>query len=70
MKWSAHVETTTPFLVMEILERAQELERAGIEVVHLEVGEPDFNVPACVARAAREAVEKGYTHYTHSLGLL
>jgi aspartate/methionine/tyrosine aminotransferase len=54
---------------MEILERAQELERAGIDIVHLEVGEPDFNVPPCVARAAEKAVRDGHTHYTHSLGL-
>lgn len=54
---------------MEIMERAQELERAGADVVHLEVGEPDFNVPACVHRAAEAASASGKTHYTHSLGL-
>ena len=37
-----------PFLAMEIFERSQELERQGIDIVHLEVGEPDFSVPACV----------------------
>ncbi len=54
---------------MEILEAALELERRGIDVVHLEVGEPDFDVPACVASATSEAVERGATHYTHSLGI-
>jgi aspartate/methionine/tyrosine aminotransferase len=54
---------------MEILEGAQELEHRGIDVVHLEVGEPDFNVPACVERAAAAAVRSGATHYTHSLGI-
>ena len=39
---------------MEILEAAQELERRGVDIVHLEVGEPDFDVPGCV----REALEK------------
>jgi aspartate/methionine/tyrosine aminotransferase len=58
-----------PFLAMEILERAQELERAGIDVVHLEVGEPDFDAPAAAQAAAVEAVRGGKTHYTHSLGL-
>lgn len=54
---------------MEIMERAQQMERGGVDVVHLEVGEPDFDVPACVQRAADEAVRSGHTHYTHSLGL-
>ncbi|MEC7922788.1 MAG: pyridoxal phosphate-dependent aminotransferase [Planctomycetota bacterium] len=57
-----------PFLAMEIFERSQELERQGIDIVHLEVGEPDFSVPACVDRAISQAVEGGHTHYTHSLG--
>ncbi len=60
----------TPFLVMEILERAQELERAGVDIVHLEVGEPDFDCPPCVQAAAQAAISAGRTHYTHSLGTL
>lgn len=59
----------SPFLAMQIMERAQELERAGADIVHLEVGEPDFGVPECVRRAAEEAGRGGHTHYTHSLGL-
>jgi (5-formylfuran-3-yl)methyl phosphate transaminase len=54
---------------MEIMERAQELERAGADIVHMEVGEPDFGVPECVRRAADAATRAGHTHYTHSLGL-
>jgi (5-formylfuran-3-yl)methyl phosphate transaminase len=61
--------TVSPFLAMEIMERAQEMERGGIDVVHLEVGEPDFDVPECVRIAAEEAIRGGKTHYTHSLGL-
>lgn len=60
----------TPFLVMEVLEKAQEMERAGESVIHLEVGEPDFDTPDCVKRASCEAMDKGHTHYTHSLGLI
>ncbi|ADU63480.1 MAG: pyridoxal phosphate-dependent aminotransferase [Pseudodesulfovibrio sp.] len=60
----------TPFLVMEILEAAQAMERAGRSVIHLEVGEPDFDTPDCVKRAACRALDNGHTHYTHSLGLL
>jgi aspartate/methionine/tyrosine aminotransferase len=53
---------------MEIMERAQELERAGRDIVHLEVGEPDFAPPECVQAAAAAALRDGHTHYTHSLG--
>ncbi len=57
-----------PFIVMEVLEKAAEMEKKGINVIHLEVGEPDFNVPACVADAVGNAFKEGRTHYTHSLG--
>ena len=59
----------TSFIVMDVLERANEMERAGIDIVHLEVGEPDFDTPACVKAAACKALDEGHTHYTHSLGL-
>ena len=58
----------TPFIVMEVLEKAQAMERRGIDVIHLEVGEPDFDVPPVVAAAARQAYDEKRTHYTHSLG--
>lgn len=57
-----------PFIVMEVLEKAAEMEKKGINVIHLEVGEPDFNVPACVSEAVENAYKEGRTHYTHSLG--
>jgi len=60
----------TPFLVMDVLERARALEQEGVDVVHLEVGEPDFDVPRCATEAARKALAEGQTHYTHSLGVL
>ncbi|MFQ5851080.1 MAG: pyridoxal phosphate-dependent aminotransferase [Candidatus Binatia bacterium] len=60
----------TPFLVMDVLERAQEMERAGRHVIHLEVGEPDFDTPGVVKEAAVRALKEGKTHYTHSMGLL
>jgi aspartate/methionine/tyrosine aminotransferase len=59
----------TSFIVMDVLERAHEMERAGKHIIHLEVGEPDFDTPACVKEAACRALEDGHTHYTHSLGL-
>lgn len=58
-----------PFIVMDVLERAKVMERQGVDVVHLEVGEPDFDTPACIVDAAVEAMRAGKTHYTHSQGL-
>jgi len=58
-----------PFYVMEILEKAHEMEANGAHVVHLEVGEPDFDTPEAVKDAACRALEAGMTHYTHSLGI-
>lgn len=58
-----------PFIVMDVLERAHTLEREGRDIIHLEVGEPDFATPSCICEAAVRAMEEGKTHYTHSLGL-
>lgn len=69
MSISKRCSAMTPFLVMEILEAAQAMEREGQSVIHMEVGEPDFDTPECVNRAASEALANGHTHYTHSLGL-
>ncbi len=66
---SKRAQDITPFIVMEILEKAQELEKNGVNVIHLEIGEPDFDTPQCVKDAVCRAVSEGYTHYTHSLGI-
>ncbi len=58
----------TSFIVMDVLERAQEMEREGASVIHLEVGEPDFDTPEAIKDAAIDALRRGETHYTHSLG--
>jgi (5-formylfuran-3-yl)methyl phosphate transaminase len=60
----------SPFLVMDVLEKAQELERNGEHIIHLEVGEPDFDTPECINEACYRAICEGKTHYTHSLGLI
>ncbi len=59
----------TPFLVMDVLEKAQEMERQGRSIIHMEIGEPDFDTPECVKQACIKALESGETHYTHSLGI-
>ena len=65
-----HAEQMTPFIVMEVLERATELEKQGHNIIHLEVGESDFDMPVCIAEAASSAQSEGLTHYTHSLGTM
>jgi aspartate/methionine/tyrosine aminotransferase len=59
-----------PFEVMDVLSRAQALERAGRRVVHMEIGEPDFTAPAPVVEAGIRAMRDGRTAYTATLGLL
>src|SRR5208283_4447653 len=53
----------------EVLNRARALEKQGKEIVHLEIGEPDFDTPANVVEAAVDALHKGWTHYGPSAGL-
>src|SRR6266436_7675609 len=53
----------------EVLARAKALERQGREIVHLEIGEPDFDTPAHIKDAAKRALDAGATHYGPSAGL-
>src|SRR3989449_3269374 len=53
----------------EVLARARQLERAGREIVHLEIGEPDFDTPAHIKDAAKQALDAGATHYGPAAGL-
>ncbi|MBM4441608.1 MAG: pyridoxal phosphate-dependent aminotransferase [Candidatus Rokubacteria bacterium] len=53
----------------EVLARAKALERQGREIVHLEIGEPDFDTPAHIREAAKRALDAGATHYGPSAGL-
>src|SRR5271157_4432012 len=53
----------------EVLVRARALEKQGKEIVHLEIGEPDFDTPSNVVEAAVDALHKGWTHYGPSAGL-
>jgi len=67
---SKRTSEMTSFIVMDVLEKAHEMERDGIDIVHLEVGEPDFDTPKCIKDAACKALSDGHTHYTHSLGMI
>jgi len=63
------IRNIKPFLAMEILERAQELEAAGRHIIHLEIGEPDFDTPSCIKEACVRSLQETRPGYTHSLGL-
>jgi aspartate aminotransferase len=54
----------------EVLARARALEAAGVEVLHLEIGEPDADTPAHIVAAAQEALARGLTHYVPAPGIL
>jgi aspartate/methionine/tyrosine aminotransferase len=63
------VRIIKPFYVMEFLEMAKAMEKEGIDIIHMEVGEPDFNAPEEVKEKAFEALRKNFSHYTESLGM-
>src|SRR5208337_2136140 len=56
-------------IAFEVLVRARALERQGKHIVHLELGEPDFDTPGNIVEAAVGALHMGYTHYAPSAGL-
>ncbi len=62
----ARLGTETAF---EVLVRARELERQGRDIIHLEIGEPDFPTPPHIVAAAKKALDDGYTHYGPTSGL-
>ncbi len=58
------------FLIMEILDQAQCMQRRGIDVIHLEAGEPDFDTPQSIVDAGKAALDAKMTHYTASQGMV
>jgi aspartate/methionine/tyrosine aminotransferase len=67
--FSARARAIEPFLAMEVMERGFALEREGVRVLHLEIGEPDFAPPPAAVEACVRALEQGETRYTDSRGL-
>lgn len=55
--------------MFKVLAKVQELERQGRDIVHFEIGDPDFNTPANIVNAACESLKRGETHYTSSMGV-
>src|SRR5580693_2122870 len=63
---TSRLGTETAF---EVLNRARALEKQGKEIIHLEIGEPDFDTPANIIEAGVDALHKGWTHYGPAAGL-
>ena len=66
---AARVDAIEPFYVMELMKEAHALERAGRDIIHMSVGQPDFTAPPAVLEAAMAALQSGRTHYTAALGI-
>ena len=62
----ARLGTETAF---EVLVRARALEAQGRQIIHLEIGEPDFDTPRHIVEAAKDALDQGWTHYGPTQGL-
>lgn len=66
---ASRIDLIESFKAMDVREAAWKLERAGRQVIHMEVGEPSFSTMPAICRAASEAVESGHTQYAPALGL-
>ena len=66
---SPRIDDIQPFHVMALLARAKELEAQGKDIVHMEIGEPDFPTPKPIVEAGIAAIREGNVHYTSALGL-
>jgi len=66
---SSRAARVTPFLAMEVMEHAKQLEAEGRDIIYLCLGEPDFATPQPIVETTVRALEQGATSYTHSLGL-
>ncbi|HDZ55761.1 MAG TPA: pyridoxal phosphate-dependent aminotransferase [Pseudomonas xinjiangensis] len=68
-RWAKRAQDIQPFHVMAVLARAKALEAQGRDVIHMEIGEPDFTTPDPIIRAGQAALANGHTGYTSALGL-
>jgi aspartate aminotransferase len=69
MRYAQRVDRLGTETAFEVMVRAQALEATGKKVIHLEIGEPDFDTPRYIRKAAADALEQGFTHYGPSAGL-
>ncbi|MGW6280190.1 pyridoxal phosphate-dependent aminotransferase [Kribbella sp. NPDC055071] len=69
MKLAGRMERLGTESAFEVLAKAKALEASGREIVHLEIGEPDFDTPAHAVAAAQQALDRGFTHYVPAPGI-
>lgn len=70
MKLSEKMSRLGTETAFQVLAKAQALEAKGMDIIHFEIGEPDFDTPQNIRDAATEALNKGYTHYCNSQGII
>jgi aspartate aminotransferase len=70
MKLAERMDRLGTETAFSVLAKAKELEAQGRDVVHLEIGEPDFDTPANIVEAGVRALREGYTHYTPAPGIM
>ncbi len=54
--------------MFQILTKIKDMERTGADVIHFEIGDPDFDTPNCIKDALKKAIDEGWTHYSSSIG--
>ncbi|GAG36905.1 unnamed protein product, partial [marine sediment metagenome] len=69
MKLATRMSRLGTETAFEVLMKARALEAQGREIVHLEIGEPDFDTPSNIVEAAVKALREGHTHYTPPAGI-
>jgi len=70
MRFAERIKSLGTETAFEVLAKAKALEAEGKEIIHLEIGEPDFDTPKNIKESAIRALNEGYTHYTPSAGLM
>lgn len=68
MRFARRMEKLGIVASFEVLAKAKELEKQGKDIIHLEIGEPDFNTPENIKKAGIKAIEDNYTHYSAAAG--
>lgn len=69
-RYAERVGEIAPFRVVQVLEAAKALEAQGVDIVHMEAGEPDFTTATPIIEAAKQALDNGATYYTSALGIM
>ena len=69
LRLARRTQGISPFYVMELLRRAKQLEAQGRDVIHMEIGEPDFATPPAIIEAGLRHIQTGEVKYTPAAGL-